>query len=290
MRKLLIGLCALILVACGGGGGTSVAPPQIETSAVETINSTPAVNPIPTALSFNTCKDAPTEFATSNQYTLINNVYDTRDVPKYSTCMAGVIDKVAGLTGVFDWSFESKVYSSKAYPEIVFGWKPYFMKQSNTAKLPQLASALPDIITSGTAVTACAAGSNCLYDTAYDLWFENSAVPTEWKISTEMMIWTDTNRDTSNDPGYITDVTIDGKGYKLFHYTLTHPVNNESWNYVAYIAKKPSSDVAVNIRSFVADSVQRGFVKSTEYLESVEFGPEIIMGTGKTTVTNYKIQ
>lgn len=235
-----------------------------------------------------------TVLVTKSQYTILNNVYNKNDAINPLSCMNGVINVNDGVSGTFDWAFESTVYSSKAYPEIAFGWKPQAMTASNTTKLPRNVTNLENMVVTGKVETTCS--SECQYDNAFDLWFQHGAKADKYaplSETTEMMIWTSTNRDTSYEEGYVGTVTVDGESYKLYHKTIVLPANvcpNCSWNYIQFVAVKNTNYLNLNIKSFVVAAYNRGFLSSSDYLESIEYGTEIIKGAGKTRLLNYKIQ
>ncbi len=82
-------------------------------------------------------------------------------------------------------------------------------------------------------------------------------------------------------------VTIDGAMYNIRQFQMTG--NGGSWPYVAYFATTPVTQINLNINSFVADAVNRGYIPASYYLDMVEIGTEVQMGQGVTKISNYSV-
>jgi hypothetical protein len=262
-------LAVLLNAACGGGGGGTG-----------------------TSKSFSNCYSNTNPGNSKNlfgNFAVSTDIWNLTAVTSYSECVNAAVDLNLNLgvkSARIDWTFVSTDSSKvKAYPDIAFGQAPGWTT-STTTKLPALVSSMPNLNVTGTINTTCATGVTCYFDSAFDLFFSNTATPTTWPPKSEMLIVTSYNF-TYPLSALLPIVQIGGINFDV--YTLTITDGAYSWPMIEYFAKTPITQLNLNIKDFVADALNRG-VASTDYLDTVEIGTEVVLGQGSTTLANYNIQ
>jgi hypothetical protein len=224
-------------------------------------------------------------------YAIINNMWNAKTIPGSTQCVSSTVyGKVGVQSAQFKWSYNTQTFDVHAYPEILVGWRQG-AQSSTTTDLPKVASTIKSIKVTGTADTSCDEGSNCYYDTAFDLWFQNTNNPYQYKPSMELMVITDTN--WMNDPNIYIDkntstAIIGGVTYDV-HYRVMTIDGVGSWPYVAYVVKTNTKVINVDLADFVKDAQSRAYMKPTDALTTIEFGTEVVYGSGTTTINGYTI-
>ncbi|MDL5157917.1 GH12 family glycosyl hydrolase domain-containing protein [Actinomycetospora termitidis] len=121
------------------------------------------------------------------------------------------------------------------------------------------------------------------YNTAYDIWFDPTATNKGRNTGAEMMIWL--NRTSwvqpIGKPYY--DVNIGGTVYTVWYGKIDLPV-------ISYVRKTPTTSVSnLPIDLFVRDATNRGVIKNTWYMTSVQAGFEPWTGGQGLKVTNFSV-
>jgi hypothetical protein len=224
-------------------------------------------------------------------YLYINNVWNAANAASYSQCVKAAINKSTWSVATrFAWDFASDVFDVKSYPEILVGHRPG-TPSSTIAELPRAVRDIRSIKVSANVVTSCSKA--CQYNNDFDLFLQASTTPvTTWNPSTELMVITETS--WMNDPNIykepvVARVTIGGISFKVVHTLLTNPTTNTAWNYVAYIAENKNPSFSLDLKAFLDDAVARGIVRDTEYLATVEYGTEVVYGSGVTRILDYNV-
>jgi hypothetical protein len=284
MRKYLIMLFAVMLSACGGGGGGSSTPPP----------------PQPTS-QLNACvsNTSPTAFQhTFGNLLEVSNVWGASNASSYNVCLNNTIDNASG--NITDLEINFSVNNVKQTnpspimaPLVMFG-QQYGYPSSTTTVLPAPAANPPSLPVTGTVTTTCAAGSACVYDAGFDLFFSNNGqdIKSMTAPAAEIAVYTGSSGGFggSNTP---TTSTIDGISFDIFTNIMSDN-NGHTWHLVQYI---PHGNAAItnlsglNLRDFVIDAQQNRDATITPMtLDTVEFDTEVINGSGITSLKNYTIQ
>ncbi len=160
------------------------------------------------------------------------------------------------------------------YPSIVYGCQSDGSCSSGT-NLPIEVSALTCVTSSWNIAVTNETGSD-LWDAAYDIWFTTSSTGTGLNNhSAELMLWLNYMPGTGPGGSYVAD------GLTIGNTTTTWRLNegNVGWNYIAYMADTNiTSFNNVDIQAFINDSVNRGYINSSWFLEAIEAGIEIRTG------------
>ncbi|WP_354638502.1 ricin-type beta-trefoil lectin domain protein [Kitasatospora camelliae] len=147
------------------------------------------------------------------------------------------------------------------------------------SELPTPVATLGDTLTSWRTTTGVAGQ----YNTAYDLWYADTAAGCGPTTSHELMIWL--NRQGGPVPlGTATQqVTLGGRAYQVYQ----HQDATSGKQVISYLMTNPTTSVYdLNLRTVTADAVVRGFVPAGGVLCSVQAGFEIWNGgTGLATTS-----
>ncbi|WP_051964211.1 RICIN domain-containing protein [Deinococcus misasensis] len=184
----------------------------------------------------------------------------------------------------WNWpGYEPTVY---AYPEIIFGWKPWDTAQSTDARFPMKVDGMPNVI-----LNYDVEGSRTgYYDFAPEIWLTRSggagnARPGD--IATEIMVWLDYNSGANPAGSRVAGTTIDGVYYDIYKAYMT--TNGAAWDYITYKGPAGRNQASLNFKKFIEDSVNRGYANRNHYLTGIEFGDESSGGTGNIWIKNFTV-
>jgi hypothetical protein len=225
------------------------------------------------------------------QYAVINNMWNASTVPGARQCVNyTTYGKVGVRDAQFNWSYPTTAFDVHGYPEILVGQRQG-TQASTTTSLPRKVLDLKSVGVTAKVATACDPGSECYYDTAFDLWFQDENTPALFKPSLELMVITDTNWMTNPDiyrEPIVATVSFNGVAFDLRYRTMT-VAGVGSWAYLAYVARTRVSALNLDLNDFLKDAQARSYLKSTSFLSTIEFGTEVVYGSGSTTITNYSV-
>jgi len=211
------------------------------------------------------------------EYIIVNNCWGKGTITSFTQC--SYVKQTDAETNMgFNWSWPSNVNNNvKAYPEIVFGHKPW-NTTSTTPLLPVQVTTTKSIIASFTSITTTFGGVG---NTAFDIWITASSAPSSSNIKREIMIWTK-NFGQGAGGSKIASVTIDNVLFDLYK-------ADWDWTYLAFVNKNNTEMTTVNIHKFIKYLLENNHITSSEFIAAIEFGNEIISGTGSTNIKNYKV-
>lgn len=186
----------------------------------------------------------------------------------------------------WSWSFPlaqaSEVYS---YPEIIFGWKPWF-QQSTTVVLPKRLDSIRRL-DADFAVETYSIGSGL--NLAFDMWITQGAVASLPAIRYELMVW-------EYEPGGVVPFgdlratlrTSEGR-YLLYQGEPDWEPEGANWTYLAFVREQPRLQGVVPIGEMIEALIQAEIVDPDLYLASIGFGNEIGASSGYTVVHRYDL-
>ena len=206
-------------------------------------------------------------------YLIENNVWGQGNIDNYSQCIYTTTDSVFG----WNWDWPAIGTNVKAYPEIIFGKKPW----SNSSTNNVLPIRLNNIETFEVSfdIESEASGS---YNLAFEFWVTADSMSNQNEITTEVMIWTSNNL-LEPAGNQISVVFVDGYYYNLFK------ADFDNWVYYAFISNDDQFNGTLNIDNFINYMVSIGHLNPNEYLASFELGNEIVYGEGQTNINHYSI-
>jgi hypothetical protein len=206
-------------------------------------------------------------------YLIENNVWGKGSISNYSQCIYKTNNNEFG----WHWDWPNIGDNVKAYPEVIFGRKPWW-NESTYPALPLKLSVIESFIVDFD-LNMSATGS---YNLAFEFWVIADSLSDENNITTEVMIWTDTNIMIPAG-SIISTASIDGFTYNLYR------DNFDSWTYFAFLSETEQYQGKLNVHKFIEYMRNQGLLDSTEYFASFELGNEVIQGSGVTNIHNYEI-
>ena len=209
-------------------------------------------------------------------YLVENNVWGQGSITDFSQC---IYRTGTGNDIQFGWNWNWPIGNSdvKAYPEVIFGKKPWSSSSTNEA-LPIKIQNLDEFYVAYD-LDMVATGS---YNLAFEFWVTTDSMSSETGITTEVMIWMDNNL-ISPAGNIISTVTFDGFDYNLYR------ANWDSWTYFAFISVESQYSGVLGVHHFVNHLVTQGVLDPDEYFADFELGNEVVYGTGQTDIQQYEI-
>jgi hypothetical protein len=204
---------------------------------------------------------------------------------QYSQCIYQGPGPAAKMA--WSWSFPlaqaSEVFS---YPEIIFGWKPWF-QQSTTVELPQRLGNISRL-DADYSVETYSIGSGL--NLAFDMWITDGAVASLPAIRYELMVW-------EYEPGGVipfgelraTLRTSQGR-YLLYQGEPDWEPEGANWTYLAFVREQPRLEGVVPIAEMIEALIQADIIDADLYLASIGFGNEIGASSGYTVVHRYAVE
>jgi hypothetical protein len=257
-RIALLLPCALF-VACGGG----------------------ANSPGPSAVTLS-CADG--ALITAGAYRAQNNTWGKGALTGWSQCIgigAGASDPVVGR---WTWNWPNSGGNVKAYPEVIFGYKP-----AASPTTPQLPRRITDI-TELTVRYDFASSHSGSGNTAFDIWLTDTPLPSTFAvppITHEVMVWLESYGAMTPGGAFIEAATIDGTAYEVF---VADHFGSGGWRYIAFRRVMPQlGSATLNVKALLDYARSKSLVAGTEYVASVEFGNEIISGNGNSQLNSFAV-
>jgi hypothetical protein len=194
------------------------------------------------------------------EYLISNNVWGKGNITDYKQCIFGAKTGRKVFGGwMWQWPAGDDADTIKAYPEIIFGWKPW-NASSTTADLPIQVGSITSAIASHEILAQHADGG---YNTSFDLYITSQSTPTPENITSKIMVWL--NNENLTPLPDCTRVTIDGDEYDFC-------TAQWDWTYFAFIKVDPQLKGSTNLHAFIQYLVDNSYISPAEFLASVEFG------------------
>lgn len=184
------------------------------------------------------------------------------------------------------WSWPEEGQTLLAFPQTVFGWKPWNGGTSTTPELPIRIDRIRDLRLAYEMETAATGKHNL----ATALWLTRTgrtgAEPDPADISADINIWTD-GFDFEPSGDRIGEATIDGIAFEVWHdedMGDASAANSNRWTHVVYRSTARHTSLALDVRKILQDAIGRELVSPSHYVSSVEVGNEVMTGDGETWI------
>jgi hypothetical protein len=215
---------------------------------------------------------------TIDEYIVQNNVWNKQGITEYEQCIYKE-DPAENFPFGWHWIWPQPPGGVKAYPEIIFGHKPW-SATSTTAHLPIQISSITDITVSYN-ITQTAEGS---YNLAFDIWLNDTNPPTAESITREIMIWLDREMMVPAGDCLAADVDINDELYDFYKDDFP------DWTYIAFVKQTAEFSGNTRIDLFFDYLVTNSHISDAEYCSSIEIGNEVVYGEGSTEFIDYFIE
>jgi hypothetical protein len=189
----------------------------------------------------------------------------------------------------WNWpGFDASVF---AYPEIEFGWKPWSGGKSTDPRFPIRVSDVPHIALNYEVETD-ATGS---YDLAPEVWLTNapggSQSPDPQSITTEVMFWMDYASGARPAGKVVETPTLDGVQYELWQEdSIGVDANGKGWRLLSFKSPTILHKGKISIDLLLKHLIGLKLASPNDYLASVEFGNEVMGGSGTTWVKHFDVE
>jgi hypothetical protein len=189
----------------------------------------------------------------------------------------------------WNWpGFDASVF---AYPEIEFGWKPWSGGKSTDRRFPAKVSELPSISLNYEVET----DANGSYDLAPEVWLMSGPGPFDAanpkSITTEVMFWMDYAEGARPAGDVIEKTTIDGSEYELWKAdSIGKDANGKGWVLLSFKSPTIRRKGTLHVHTLLKYLVDKGLVNPNDYLGSVEFGNEVMGGSGTTWIKQFDVR
>ena len=219
-----------------------------------------------------------------------NNVWGQGTIKRENRLQC-LLRRVAGSEVQYGWRWQWPRGSGevKAYPEAIYGHKPW-LSTSTTGALPRQLSEIEELSVTYD-IELRAQGR---YNLAFDIWVTNSDRPTPTAITHEIMIWVGERADAGEPyPGKrVKRVMIGGAAYDLYvkshaEWLTEHGAPNVV--YIAFNARTARLSGGINIKQFLDYLTENGHLPADGYVASVELGNEVTHGSGELWLKTYEI-
>jgi len=189
----------------------------------------------------------------------------------------------------WSWNWPGFDASVFAYPEIEFGWKPWTGGKSTDARFPMRVSDVDHLLLNYEVETQ-ATGS---YDLAPEIWLirKNPSDAANPKlITTEVMFWMDYAEGARPAGKIIESPTLDGVTYELWKEDkIGESANGQGWLLLSFKSPTLQRKGSISIHTLLKYLVEHKLVNAEEYVASVEFGNEVMGGSGTTWVKRFDL-
>ena len=159
-----------------------------------------------------------------------------------------------------------------AYPCIIRG-RHFGYKNTVNSSLPIRVS---DIAAAPVTWSIDINGAGGIWNAAYESWFSKAGgtIPD----GAELMIWINYKGNLDPAGEKVATAAIAGADWDVYFAQMP------GWKYIAYKKTLPGTLIAFNLKDFIDDSVSRGYIQPSWYMDNMEAGFEIVRdGKGLTS-------
>ncbi len=199
--------------------------------------------------------------------------------------------QVAGRTEHgWTWYWPGFDPSVFAYPQIMFGWKPWSGGTPTDPRFPMRVKDVQHVVLQY-AVETTASGS---YNLAPEIWLidkgEWSSSPNPGLITTEVMFWMDYQGKAQPAGSIVDRPTLGGVQYELWKMdNIGDKGDGTGWTILTFKSPKVQPTGTIEIHTLLKYLVDAGQANPDHYVASIEFGNEIMGGSGVTWVKDFEV-
>jgi len=189
------------------------------------------------------------------------------------------------------WNWPGLDPSVFAYPEIIYGWKPWSGGVSTDPRFPLKVADVKHLVIRYKVETQ-ATGA---YNLAPEIWLTRSGhasnSPNPGIITTEIMFWMDYRAEARPAGRIVDNPVVDGVTYELWKAdSIGDKGNGQGWVLYSFKSPRIQHEGTISVHSLLAYMVEKQLIKADEYVASVEFGNEVVGGSGTTWIKNFAIE
>lgn len=221
-----------------------------------------------------------------DRYRVTNNVWNAQAYSG-SRSQAVLLEDIDGSRAFgWRWDWPSGRYDVVAYPEVIFGDKPWDEPSGIETPFPVAVGSADVRVDFDLSIRASG-----VYNAAFSVWCVSSLPARRESISHEIMIWTANSGLTPAGKRQGT-ASIDGADYDVYvreNHGDASGGTSQSWTYVAFKRKESMTQGTIAIDAFIDYLLGKGMISASNYLTSVEFGNEVVKGSGAVDMRRYAV-
>jgi hypothetical protein len=188
------------------------------------------------------------------------------------------------------WDWPGMDRTVFAYPQIMWGWKPWSGGAPSDKRFPMRVGDLKRLVMDYQVETE-AAGT---YNLAPEVWLTSSGAwsdrPNPRIITTEIMFWMDYQQGATPAGSIVDRPIIGGVNYELWKMdNIGNKGDGKGWTIYSFKSPTIQHSGSIDIRALLTYMVGKGWVSADEYVASVEFGNEVMGGRGTTWVKKFEV-
>ena len=177
------------------------------------------------------------------------------------------------------WSWPGKQSDVLAYPEAIYGWKPWSGGPSTDPRFPFRVADMRGL-TLNFNVELEATG---FYDLAAEVWLVQDgefSAANPGLITAEVMFWLDSS-ELRPAGAVIAAPSIGGVEYELFQAeNFGDRGDGSGWTYLVFRRREAVHQGTLDVLPLLEYLAEQGWVASTDFVAGVEFGTEVSSGSG----------
>ena len=214
----------------------------------------------------------------NSKFIYSNNVWGKGEITDYEQCL---LKRAVGGNTQFGWRWRWLAGSGgvKAYPEVIYGHKPWYTYSTTTDLASRISSISQLQVNYDVEMTA-----QGKYNLAFEMWVTSDNPPTPATITHEIMIWVDRTFEPQSSEYQVAQVEIDGFTYDLY---VNPGFGNHT--YIAFASHADQFSGTLNVEKFLGYLIEHDHLTADHYVTSVELGNEVIEGTGKVWLRRFHI-
>lgn len=189
------------------------------------------------------------------------------------------------------WNWPGFDPSVFGYPQIIWGWKPWSGGPPTDARFPRKLADLRALSIRYEVETE-ARGS---YNLAPEVWLTRSGAwsqaPNPRLITAEVMFWVDA-KESSRPAGRVVDrFTLDGAAWELWRAdNAGDKGDGTGWTLLSLKRATPLLAGTLDLKLLLDRLAATGHLDPQHHVASVEFGNEVVGGSGSTWVRHFEVR
>jgi hypothetical protein len=217
------------------------------------------------------------------QFVFENNQWNSSDAgtDDYFQCITLTETSTSEFTPSWSWEWPYGGGSVKAYPEIWYGDK-FGTASPDSDELPEVISSLEDYNISFS-YSETDIDSSDARNVAFESWFFPTEDVSFDEVEFEMMVWVNRSDNIYPAGSLVESVTFSDGTYDLYLDYF------DDWTYFAYVRQDYITEGSLNWNEFVNHLVDEGYISSSYYMSVIEFGTEIIYGSGEFQIDHFVV-
>ncbi len=223
-------------------------------------------------------------------YKFENNVWGSKKTQaKFEQCLL-TREGAQGTEHGWTWNWPGFDRTVFAYPQILFGWKPWSGGKPTDARFP-LRVADARHVALHYAVETQAEGS---YNLAPEIWLmeggQSSASADPRRITAEVMFWMDYKAGARPAGEIISRPVLDGVTYELWKADeIGDKGDGKGWLLLSFKSPTIQHSGTISIHKMLEHLVEAKLIDPNHYVASVEFGNEVMGGSGTTWIKRFEV-